>query len=105
LNDEAGAVAVVAFDEDTAAMSLNYVFYDREPEPSRAGRITVSAILHEPFENVIANFRSDAWAAIGNLQARGIISRWARSDLNGPTFGRVAHCVANKIRDYLLRLA
>ena len=59
LYDEAAAVAVVALDEDTAAVRLDDVLDDREPESGRTGRIAIGAVLREALEDVVANFRRD----------------------------------------------
>src|SRR5208282_1159663 len=96
LHDEAAAVPVVALDEDAAAMRLDDVLDDREPESGRAGRVTVGAILREALEDVVANLGRDPRPAIGDLQLREIISRWSCGYLDRPALGRIAQCVADK---------
>ena len=100
LHDEAAAVAVVALDEDAAAMRLDDVLDNGEPETGRARCIAIGAVLREAFEDVVAYFRGDAGPAIGDLELREINSRGSRDDLDGAALGSVAQRVADEVGDY-----
>ena len=100
LHDEAAAVAVVAFDEDAAAVRLDDVLDDREPESGRTGRIAIGAVLGEALEDVIANFRRDAGAAIRHFELREINSRRPGRDLDGAALGGVAQRVADEVGNH-----